>query len=464
MYIKLVYALKFSIIPLSVYLIGYYASSCEFSHAQTPLDTHLDSLIELSLADIYQQWYYDDYPKAFEAYDTLAQYAQKSQRWVWYLQIMNDQTFLTLFHDDFPKALQLNQKGLAAFKNYAKEMEKPEADEIQSALLYSKCYLEFESGDFEACLATSKDRLKYLPDEDSINQTSTYRMIAYASRHLHRYDEAIQYFEASIRYLPKGSDNLVFNYDYGNALRLGNIGETYLAKFLKNKYPGQAQQARKYMQRSIQTLENHRHWLISQNILDKDLFNALSSQYRSLAMFYKETRQYDSAYYYLDKSKLFLKNELNTIKLALLEGDVCHADQRYEQAIQAYEEAFQISEKFHSKLHPTKALALQKMGEVYFTQESYAQAIRQYQLAIFQLDSTFQFNRNLAVNPHLDKVIWNQDLLQILVLKARAFHHWAKQNGWEPKKLQIAQQTYHWRLNWWIKSGVAIQPRSTRPW
>ncbi|MDX2304201.1 MAG: CHAT domain-containing tetratricopeptide repeat protein [Microscillaceae bacterium] len=423
----------------------YYCTSWDFGNAQIKANHPPDQLIDSAITEIEKTIFYDDYKKTTRSFDTLMQFAQENHRWKQYFDIIIFKGYAAMWHSDLEIIRQTVELGFLELNKLAKKLDKKKAEETKYNLLYNKAFLESSLGDFEACLATHRQRLSLKIAKDSLEKSNLHDAIAKALVKLERYDEALQQYSSSILYLPQKSDvyDDVFNSDYEYALKLGSIGEIFQLKFQMEKNNEYFTRAKEYAKKGLSVLSNHRDILLSNNKPDKKLFNLLSTQYTNLASLYKESNQYDSAYYYLEKGKPFLKNKLHQIRYNLSAGDIHHAAQKYPQAIQAYDSAYQIAREFYPGVHPNKALALQKIGEVYAAQKSYEKAIQHYQKAITQLDSTFQYKHNLALNPNLKNVFWNKDLLQILVLKAQAYQLWATQKQPNLQKLQTAQKTYH---------------------
>ena len=447
------------------YLLFQICPSCEFSQAQNLPDTLIEQEISESIHQIYDELYFENYQKAFQALDTLAEFSQKHQKWINLLEINFEQTQLALYNDKLSKAIALNTTGFSLLDKYQYQIDDQERlNSIKFLLHYAKSYISYEFGDFETASQTNKQALNFIADKDSLYKSTTFYEIAKASVNLFRHEEAILAFKSSLLYLPQVDESytVAFNFAYEQSLRLNNIGKVYLAQFNYTKDSSNLVKAHQYISEALGIIENHQDQLLKAGESDKKLYHILSTQYEDITKLNTKTGQYNKAHEYIAKSEELVSDALDSIFFAWTKGDIYLAEHKFSDAIQYFQQAYQVAEKRHHRTHTHLAISQQKIGQVYLTQKSYQEAIVHFQQAIQHLDSSFHPQKNLEQNPTLQNVFWNKDLLELLVYKAKAYHLWAIEDQQSQAKLEIAKKTYHLAIQLadQIKQGYNIKEYS----
>ena len=205
---------------------------------------------------------------------------------------------------------------------------------------------------------------------------------------------------------------------------------------------------------------------IDQQIKDPDNF-VIGIRYNNLAMAYRVNDNYDEALKYGELAKDILIKKLGedhpNVGAVINNAGRTYSDLRnYDKAIELYQTAFEIWHKkfgenhllvaqsyanigealgnkgdydsavemlnksltirlsVFGEKHPKVSESYERLGKVYFKMQNYDSALYSYQKSIITLTEEFEDN-NIYANPEPDKILWNNDLLNSLILKGDAF-------------------------------------------
>lgn len=153
---------------------------------------------------------------------------------------------------------------------------------------------------------------------------------------------------------------------------------------------------------------------------------------------------YNRAHENLDKA-LLIRQELgrNTVQEAFVHsniGVVFQRENQYSNALQEFDIALGIYRKNYGSKHPEIASTYYLMGNTYYQQGNFINALYNYQLALIANVSTFD-SRELYNNPGLENYYNADVLLSTLYWKARAFEDQHNSFSLKIKDLEMAYTT-----------------------
>lgn len=190
-------------------------------------------------------------------------------------------------------------------------------------------------------------------------------------------------------------------------------------------------------------------------------------RYNNLSMAYRVTGDYEKALKYNKQAKIILINKVgdkhpNVGAVINNTGRIYSDLGNYDKAIELYQTAFNVwNEKFggnhplvaqalanigesnghkgdyilalemlnkslsirfsvFGKKHPKVSESYERIGRIYLEMHNYNSALYSYQKSIISLTEGFE-DSSIYANPEPDKILWNNDLLNSLILKGDAF-------------------------------------------
>ena len=222
-----------------------------------------------------------------------------------------------------------------------------------------------------------------------------------------------------------------------------------------------------YMEDNDAALEYYLKALsIDLQIKEQDEYT-IGLKYNNLAMAYRVKGDYEEALKYGERAKNILIAKLGKkhteVGIVINNTGRTYSDMRnYNKAIELYQEAFTIwkegvgenhplvaqaysnigeslgnkgdylhaIEKLNKSLsirlsvfgekHPKVSESYERLGKVYLKMQNYDSALYSYQKSIISLTEGFE-DSSIYTNPEPDKILWNNDLLNSLMLKGDAF-------------------------------------------
>ncbi|MFK8105226.1 MAG: tetratricopeptide repeat protein, partial [Saprospiraceae bacterium] len=187
---------------------------------------------------------------------------------------------------------------------------------------------------------------------------------------------------------------------------------------------------------------------LAKNYLLKSIANKptkipANSQY-NLALVYYQLNQLDSAYYHCQaaKKKYVKSNNNNNLGRCFnLLGLINHKRKNY---LEAYENYQTSIESFPSDLYPhsSSAIGYENIGDNYFSQQEYGQALKYYQQSLSYLSNRLNPLNTLKDNPIVSQISPTElnNAIRILGLKINALYHAYKEQKQE-KYLKYALET-----------------------
>lgn len=100
-------------------------------------------------------------------------------------------------------------------------------------------------------------------------------------------------------------------------------------------------------------------------------------------------------------------------------GEALGEKEDYPSAIKMLNKSLSIRISVFGKKHPKVAESFERLGNVYLKLQNYDSALYSYQNSILSLTEGFE-DHSIYSNPDPDKILWNYDLLNSLILKGNA--------------------------------------------
>ncbi|HBQ83339.1 MAG TPA: hypothetical protein DD745_10735 [Bacteroidales bacterium] len=299
-----------------------------------------------------------------------------------------------------------------------------------------------------------------LPEEYLV---AAYNNLGLIKKSSGQYQEALKYYDLAENLISNRQQNFETLADI-----YVNISRIYT---FRKSFPT----AIEYLEKAIRIFQN-----ISNP--DSNLFQKISSAYLNLGIVYYETGDYNTALEYLSKSELLkLKHNLPEIELTYLNiaktfvqmknsrkadefftksinrfmhehgsdyfrlaevyfdyGRFLQSTGRNKEALIANREALAICSENYGEKHPYLSLSYCNMGDYYQKTEDYDSSLFYYQKSLTAIVSDFS-NLDYNVNPRLDSVLHDVDLLEILHKKSKVLELLSQKQDDLDKKVRYLQ-------------------------
>ncbi len=438
---------------LLFFLIGLITAPISWAQSDKPLG------FAEKIDEVMNQHYFTSLDSCLIELNNLSIVIKKAKQWDQYLNVIVNKSWVAEHHKAFDSLYKFIEEADAVMATHQVALDSLDVDNaIRAEVIYNKGMLQYHSGNMRGAIDEFGKLMEgaYANGQDSLDAFSNYLNLGQLYYRIEDYENAGIHFRLAAAILPKyyeGYGESGRNYDYQLSLIQNSIGKFH---FMKGKLVNDQNQldiGLGYFHKALTKLEHRAK--------ESSVQNLLLNVYQRIADYHKESEQYDSANYYIDKLlKVPRDNAVEQMKNRLYAGEVYLANNKAIEARRYFMESFELAQNNYPAKHYRVAQSLYHIGKTYAVQDEWETALGFYQKAIAALVEDFDAIEDIFTNPNVEAPSMDKELLEVLVLKAEALRNVAMEN--KSKGLKTSIDTYLLATNLIDKMRMGFQLTESR--
>ncbi len=369
--------------------------------------------------EVMDKFYFSNLDSCLQELDKIGVATKASEQWDQYLYVIVNKFWVAEHHkafDSLYKYIEDADKFVAKYRAALDDLDPDGA--ILEEVIYNKGMLQYHSGNMRGAIDEFAQLIQNgnAENQDSLDAFSNYLNLGQLYYRIDDYENAGIHFRLAASILPKaypGYEGSGRNYGYQLSLIENSIGKFH---FMKGKLTNDKVQlglAHGFFHKALHRIEHRKN--------ESSIQNLLLNIYQKIADYHKETKQYDSAIFYIDKLLSVPRdNEVEQMKNHLYAGEVYLANNNVEKARGYFTHSLDLAKKKYPQKHYRVAQALYHIGKTFASGRQWKNSLEYYQKAIAALVEDFNYPEDIYRNPDIALPSMEKEMLEVLVLKADA--------------------------------------------
>ncbi len=404
------------------------------AQANDGVATYIENQIESTL----NTYYYSSFDSALFHLEPLSQLALDNHLFDLYLGISIEKAYLAWEYQEIDSLQKFISNGNAITRKYEDSLDSKV--DLVNELVYLEGMQAYGFGDYKLAIESFEkiietERKRSAPD--SMELFYNYINLGQSYLNIQDFENARLFYNHAKQWLPKSNSqyDAIRDYDYQLAKTSATIGNTFLVQGKSFKSLSISKKSKSYLFSALSVLEHKKD--------NPSAIQLLSLTYKKIADYYLYVNKKDSAVYYANKMKeIYFPNDTDNMLNNLYLGSVFLESKKYKESLLFFNETKVLAEKVYKGKHFQLGKVQYHLGQWHAAQGNWDKALGFYQNALTQLTDNYAPSDNVYDAKIPTGVTVDNELLQVLLLKAKALAGWYKSDVTKQKQLLASLENY----------------------